>query len=152
MNKPYSILILLFILCLSCKNEAPVQEDVPSESDEIILHPVEEDYEESRIKWGYINKNGQLVIGANYDDCRNFSEGLAVVRIKGRWGFINKEGDIVIPVQYKGAYDFKEGLARVQTFEEVMGFVDPTGKMAIPAKFEEVQDFSEGLARIRENE
>ena len=115
----------------------------------IELPPVEEDYEESAVKWGYINKSGELVIQPEYDDARNFSEGFAVVRIKGRWGFIDQSGEEVIPVKYKSAWAFSDGLARVQTFEDKMGFIDKTGQWKISADYEEVMDFKENRSRIR---
>ena len=64
-----------------------------AEESEIVLPAEEEDFEEARDKWGYIDFQGDLVIDAKYDDARDFSEGLAVVRQKGRWGFINKQGE-----------------------------------------------------------
>ena len=119
MNHTIYIYLLLFFFCISCKNEVPPTDSF-SDGEQIELPPLEEDYEESKFKWGYIDHRGRLVIEAKYDDSRSFSEGMAVVRKKGYWGYINKRGKEVIKPQYKGAYDFSEDLARIQSFEDGM--------------------------------
>jgi uncharacterized membrane protein len=45
--------------------------------------------------WGYVDKTGKIVIHPQFDDARNFSEGLAEVRIGKRWIFIDKTGKYV---------------------------------------------------------
>ena len=85
------ILVFTFLISFiltSCKSDASSsKDDAPIE-----LPPEEEDYKEAAYKWGYINKGGRVVIKAEYDDCRNFSEGLAVVRKKGKWGLYRQKG------------------------------------------------------------
>ena len=65
---------------------------------------------------GYIDKSGQLVIkGEEFDEARNFSEGLAAVRGKNnKYGFIDKTGKFVIQPQFHHVGDFSEGLAAVE--------------------------------------
>jgi hypothetical protein len=41
-----------------------------------------------------------------FDDCRSFSEGLAVVKIEDKWGYIDKTGKIVINPQFDDAGGF----------------------------------------------
>ena len=62
----------------------------------------------------YINDSLQRV-NFDYNEGRNFSEGLAAVRKGNKWGYIDKNGKEVIPCQYEDAWDFSEGLAMVQT-------------------------------------
>ena len=38
----------------------------------------------------------KVKINPQFDDARDFSEGLACVKIGGKWGYINQEGEIVI--------------------------------------------------------
>ena len=65
-------------------------------------------------KYGYIDKEGHVVIPFEYDYAEDFSEGLAQVRKDGKYGFIDKEGHVVIPFEYDDAEDFSEGLAHVE--------------------------------------
>ena len=46
-------------------------------------------------KWGYIDKNGNVVIDFIYDDANSFSEELASVEKDGKYGYIDKEGNVV---------------------------------------------------------
>ena len=55
-------------------------------------------------KWGFINKEGNLVIKPQYEDARPFSNGFAAVKIDGKWGYINSEDyKLVIPAEYDEA-------------------------------------------------
>ena len=64
---------------------------------------------------GYIDRDGDWVIAANYENARPFSEGLAAVQIEplGSWGYIDPTGAVVIPLEWDGAEEFQGGLARV---------------------------------------
>lgn len=44
-------------------------------------------------KWGYIDKQGNVVVSLEYDFAGQFSEGLARVRIGKTWGYIDKQGN-----------------------------------------------------------
>src|ERR1700722_5416501 len=102
-------------------------------------------------KWGFIDKNGKLVIPFRFDDVdldtyggfedpnlghflpkpfANFREGLCAVRVDDHWGYIDKTGRLVIPAQYDEAGAFSEGLAFVRKSRQC-GYVDRTGKLVI---------------------
>ncbi|WP_452222094.1 WG repeat-containing protein [Lacinutrix salivirga] len=74
--------------------------------------------EEKDSKAGYIDTSGNMVIEAKYQPSygksRDFSEGLASVRINGEFGFINRKGELVIAAQYAKAHPFNEGYAVVE--------------------------------------
>ncbi|MGB2698327.1 MAG: WG repeat-containing protein, partial [Candidatus Zixiibacteriota bacterium] len=97
MKKIILFLIFMSLLVFFCKNKSP---------DELF-----------RImqngKWGYINKQGEIIIKPQFDHTDDFSEGLAAVSINYKWGYIDKTGKIVIPLQFGGASSFREGLAHV---------------------------------------
>jgi hypothetical protein len=53
-------------------------------------------------KYGYIDRQGRIVIECKYDNARGFNKGIAGVfnNKPGRWGFINKFGKVKIPFKY----------------------------------------------------
>jgi hypothetical protein len=93
----------------------------------------------TRDKFGFINRNGEMVIPPRFTPHRGpysysgivatsrFSEGLAPVTTEGRfesnrsYGYINQKGDFVIPPQFYTAQLFSEGLALVVKMEPVNG-------------------------------
>jgi hypothetical protein len=97
---------------------------------------------------GYIDANGQVVIGPQFISAACFSEGLAMVRGKDGYGFIDHTGKYVIPAQFQQAESFSNGLALVLT-KEKRGYIDHTGKFVITFDNPDVSGatFSEGLAR-----
>lgn len=59
-------------------------------------------------KWGFVDKNGEIVIEPEYTDARSFSNGYAAVEKNGQWGFIDTDGKLVIGCRFKEARDFNE--------------------------------------------
>lgn len=55
------------------------------------------------------------VIAPQYQDARQFSEGLAAVKKDGKWGYIDTEGNTVIPFRFDDAGSFNDGYAVVCT-------------------------------------
>ena len=55
----------------------------------------------------------QLVDALRFDEVRDFSEGLAAVRVGRRWGYIDATGRMVVDPKFHRAWDFSGGLARV---------------------------------------
>jgi len=100
-------------------------------------------------KWGFVNKQGDVVIEPRFEHAWKFQEGMARIYQKGSVGFINKDGIVVIKPQYKRAYDFSEGLAMVEK-DGVNGFIDKEGNMVIskPEFSNFGMFFSEGLCRF----
>ena len=86
-------------------------------------------------KWGFLNKEGKVVIPFIYDEAHPFIEDLALVSVNGKYGYISKSGHLQIPAIYDIAEDFKEGLAAVK-FEDNWGYINKNGKWAIDAQFE----------------
>lgn len=60
---------------------------------------------------GYMDESGKVVIPCNYELTFPFnSNGLALIRLKGKYGYINRTGDLVIPAKYsKALMQFKDG-------------------------------------------
>jgi hypothetical protein len=98
-------------------------------------------------KWGYIDKTGKAVVGAQFDAAGDFSEGLAAVKRGELWGFIDKTGKLVIAPQFDNADSFSEGLAAVGKGGR-WGYVDKAGRMAIGFHFDDAYGFTAGLAMV----
>lgn len=69
-------------------------------------------------KLGYINEEGEVVIPLKFqhipDEIKDFSEGMAVIKINNKYGYINSDGKIVIQPKYSRAFPFSEGYAVVE--------------------------------------
>ena len=69
-------------------------------------------------KWGYIDKQGKMVVNPQFDVAHPFVDGLAAVRIgdesTGKWGYIDKQGKMVVNPQFDSTEPFAEGLAAVR--------------------------------------
>ena len=70
-------------------------------------------------KGGYLNTRGEWAIAPQFDDLRDFSEGLAAVNlgancgIGGKWGYIDRDGRVAIPFHFLSAGQFSDGRACV---------------------------------------
>jgi len=138
-------LIILASLIIACNDDnTPI--DTANMSEEDIYFA---DYEEPKYKWGYLNEDGRLAIGARYDNTRDFSEGLAATNLKGKWGYIDTNGKTIIPHSFRSAFPFKAGVARVQNFDKLYGFIDIDGKTVLPFQYEEAYDMQDGLIKIK---
>ncbi len=100
-------------------------------------------------KYGYLDRDGNVVIPPMYDEASFFQEGLAGVKLNGRWGYIDTSGAMVIEPRFDKASFFKEGgLAYV----EVRGkscYIDRSGNVVLETSFIKGGfPFREGLAPV----
>lgn len=118
------------------------------------LFPVEQNN-----KWGFIDRQGKVIVPIKFDGVNNFHEGLALVTIGGQKAFIDVSGRIVITPKFDIVNDFSEGLAAVNTGQVrnsigliaspgKWGYIDKIGRLMIPQKFSHAENFSEGLAAV----
>jgi len=77
----------------------------------------------------------------------DFSEGLAVIELRGFKGYIDTKGAVVIKCEYEEAEPFLDGLARVVKNEK-MGLINADGDSITPYKYDRIGNFSEGLACV----
>jgi len=98
-------------------------------------------------KYGYINDKGQVVIPLKFDYARNFSDGLAAVKIGDKEGFINEKGNIMFYCDVDNVNDFKEGMALIRE-ETGDGYLNTKGEKVIKPVYNSAEDFSDGLALV----
>jgi hypothetical protein len=130
-------------------------------------------------RWGFLSREGEVVIAGPFSQVEHFSEGLAAVTLgEGnlpQWGYINKAGDGVIKPNFLQTTPFSEGLAAVLVLDEDdkgevggavprprhgptpklprgrWGYIDREGHMVIEPKFYRAEPFANGLAYVHEN-
>ncbi len=101
-------------------------------------------------KWGYINQEGEMVISPRFDEARDVSDGIAVVRNGTLWGFVQADpAKVVIQSTFSTLGDFEDGLAPAQLPAGSYGYIDKTGEFVIEPQFDFAAKFSEGFAAFR---
>lgn len=74
--------------------------------------------------YGMIDENGEMIIKAEYQDMRNFSNGFAAVCKDDRWGYIDEDGRLAISCIYSQAEDFSvHGRAAVKLDENSLSWI-----------------------------
>lgn len=64
-------------------------------------------------KWGFINREGALVIPAQFQETNGFAEGKAAVRLDGYWGVIDTTGKLTVQPRYQDAHRYFNGILPV---------------------------------------
>lgn len=128
-----------------------------------MLYPIREDG-----KWGYVDKDGKVVVKPKYDVASIVPEGdyeaYYIVGIDGKYGFMDNSGKVVIDLKYDEVYYFtNDGLARVKINTPRVdssynsygsynsgkwGFIDEKGDYVVEPQYELVGDFHEGMAAV----
>ncbi len=97
--------------------------------------------------YGYVGKKGLLVIESQFSEAKNFSQGLAAVKIDSKWGYINKIGKLVIRPQFSDTGSFSQGLAAIKIGDK-WGYINGNGKAIIIPQFSQAYSFSEGVSAV----
>lgn len=112
------------------------------------------------LRWGFVNKEGEMIIQPQFLEAGMFSEGLAPVKTDAGWGYLDRSGKVVLE-GFDQAEVFSEGLAAVKIpssgplveklgkdSAELWGFIDSSGKFVIKPQFQDAGPFREGLAAV----
>ena len=101
--------------------------------------------------YGYIDKQGKMVIPGKWNIASDFHDGLAkVYDEKGKY-FIDKTGNIVIEVnKWVETGDFYEGLCYVRDKNGKYGFINQSGEIVIPCQYQWWGNFKNGKARVKD--
>lgn len=97
--------------------------------------------------YGYVDKEGNIVVPVEYNEGLTFNEGYAAVRKGDKWAFLDSTGKFITEFVYQDAMGFNEGLAPAKKITG-WGFVDVHGKEVIPFVYSNARKFSEGLAAV----
>ena len=79
------------------------------------------------MRWGYVDKDGEMIIKPSFGWATSFSDDLAAVLTDEGWGYIDRSGGMVVPSQFIQAGPFADGLAPVCT-EEGCGYIGRPGE------------------------
>ncbi len=99
-------------------------------------------------RWGYINRDGDVVIPPQFDRADPFSEGLASACRGNLEGCIDPTGRWVIEPAFQEIGPFEDGLAYAIRGGQ-WGCIDRSGTFVIPPTFQYLGSFRDGLARIK---
>lgn len=101
------------------------------------------DRDTKKIKYGYADSSGNIVIPMMYEQVGFFSSGYqwASIKLGGKWGFINIKGAIVLSPQYDEVKLFVEDLLPAMV-DGKWGCVDRKGNVIVPFRYEDVLYFS----------
>ncbi|KEJ89660.1 WG repeat-containing protein [Sulfitobacter donghicola] len=103
--------------------------------------------------WGYIDENGAFWEPGSLQGARDFSMGVAPIKIDGKWGYMTKQRKYAFRPKYDRAYSFHEGYATMRIGQK-RGFLKlENGRIQeyVPPKYEDVFRFQEGIAPIKLN-
>ncbi len=99
-------------------------------------------------KWGYVDKNGAVVITPQFNEVLDFADGVAAVKFDKKWGCIDEKGQYVIIPHYEAMGELSQGLIPAEENGR-WGFISTAHQTVIPFQFAEAKPFSQGLAAVR---
>jgi hypothetical protein len=68
-------------------------------------------FQNEKGKWGYLDvTNGKIIVEAQYDKARDFSDGFGEVQRGKKVGFVDKTGKLVVPLEYDAALNVQKGI------------------------------------------
>ncbi|MBT5872174.1 MAG: hypothetical protein HOH43_02045 [Candidatus Latescibacteria bacterium] len=110
--------------------------------------------------WGFINLQGEMILGPKWVNVTPFRGGFAGILHSGdirygfagggRIGYIDVIGnEIIAPIYEQASFTsgFSEGMSAVRQ-DKKSGFIDDTGSLVIPFQYAWVESFSDGLAKV----
>ncbi|MEO1022507.1 MAG: WG repeat-containing protein [Bacteroidota bacterium] len=139
----FLIIQLLLVSAWGVSCDSLTGSDDDNSSENVELFPV-------RVagSWGYIDREGRVMIEPQFQNAAPFFEGLAAVRQNWGWKYIDASGEVVIEGSYQNIQRFSEDRAAVQ-MEGRWGFINRQGDFIINPKFRGAYPFSSGLAFVR---
>lgn len=94
-------------------------------------------------KFGFVDRQGQLIIANRYDDIQLFSEGLAPYKLNGKWGFLNSSEELVIQPIFDEVLPFRNGISAVRE-DNRWALIDKNGKKVESFKYTGIERLKSG--------
>lgn len=100
-------------------------------------------------KYGFINREGVLVLKPKYERALDFVNGLARVQLGGKLGFIDRTGNVkfTLPPGTENTEELSEGLVWFR-LKKRWGLCNDQGTVILEPKYDRVEPFAEGLAAV----
>ncbi|MGE5703597.1 MAG: WG repeat-containing protein, partial [Clostridia bacterium] len=101
-------------------------------------------------RYGYLDRDGKVVIPARYENGTDFHNDKAVVKVKeGEYALIGKNGERLQTYRYPFVGPLGDGLLAFQQQENgPYGYIDEKGSVVIKPTFSEAQPFQAGRAVV----
>jgi hypothetical protein len=109
--------------------------------------------ETSNYLWGYINKEGEILVDFQFDKAGLFNDdlGVAIIRTReGEEGFINSNFQVITSINGEDIESigyFSEGLADIK-INGKWGYINSNLELSIDNIYDNVLGFKNGLARV----
>ncbi len=81
--------------------------------------------------YGYIDESGSLIIPAQYNRARSFSNSRSIVQ-KEKWAVIDESGNNITDFKYVNIQDFKNGFAIAKLDHKTFCILDHQGQLTLP--------------------
>ncbi len=133
------ILIIFTFICLiisSCGNKGHELKLIPYKAGDL---------------WGYLDKDGKIVINPQFNQANVFVNGLALVQSPdNKYGYIGEDGKYIINPTYKYATSFSEGFACVVIENGKPQFINEKGEVKFTVEGSEYCGvFNDGFALVK---
>ena len=106
--------------------------------------------------YGYCDKNGNMVIPAEFQYCEDFLDGMAVVaKAKDageQYALINTKGDFLMEYGSTPLMNLGEGRIAFLASNNKVGIMDKNGNEIVSGTFDDLYTYSDGLCLVRRND
>lgn len=119
MNRKYFLLIFVFILStfstFAQKGKSKTKSKTQPKSGYDYKGPYYEGLArvKTKLKWGFVDSTGNVVVPLKYNEVTNFDGGVAKVRVGTKWGLIDNKGTVLRKPTFDAIGEFVNGVAKV---------------------------------------
>ena len=109
-------------------------------------------YDTSNKKYGYIDKQGKIVIPAQFVYADDFSEGLAIVQKDYKYYFINPQGEQAFDKQFSNCpLPFKHGYSGVKKTNKKCVYINKQGEVCSDEYYNLTSFYPNGIALVQKS-